>query len=75
MTTEFITPMSKAILVNHLEQGKKEAINIVLNEFDRLESIIKSYELAMSHISTKLEDRYVKNVDTQMKAIESLCKI
>ena len=72
MKTEFLSHTNKIELINHLEQGKKEAIDIAVNELDRLEVIIRSYESVMQQVALKLDDHYVKNVENQILAIKNL---
>lgn len=58
--TEFAPITVKAYLVKKLEQGDKETINKFLRELDRLEAIIKDYEMAFNAINSKQESKIFK---------------
>lgn len=58
--TEFLPMDKKADLMKALESGDKNAIKNVINELDRLESIIKGYEVAMSQITKALDSTTFK---------------
>lgn len=60
METEFISIPDKANLQIKLEQGDKEAIKIVLVEIQRLEAIIRDYELGMEMLQNKFKSKTFK---------------
>lgn len=72
MKAEFLNIIDKTILFEALKKGDNEALNIIINEIDRLECIIKTYETAMFQISNAIEKPYVKSAELQKKAIKNL---
>lgn len=60
MKTEFISLMDKLLLKQKLQKGQDDAIDIVLNEFDRLEAIIKDYEMGMAQVTNVLNSTTFK---------------
>lgn len=68
METEFIGLIEKMHLQKKLEQGDTKAIDLVMNEFQRLEGIIRDYEIVMKQTVEKLNSKTFKTPNT--KAIE-----
>jgi len=48
METQFTSITQKGELIDRLRKGDDSAISYVINEIDRLESVIKNYELSFS---------------------------
>jgi nitrogen-specific signal transduction histidine kinase len=47
MKVQFITITQKADLIKRIESGDKEAVNILIREMDRLESLVKDFEIVI----------------------------
>lgn len=60
METTFLTPQRKGRLALELENGDKEAIKTVIKEIDRLEAVIKDYELAIGVLNSKFDSKTFK---------------
>jgi len=54
METKFISTNKKIALMVALQRGEKEAIQTIINELGRLESVIKDYEIGISRLVRKL---------------------
>jgi len=52
---QFFSISDKATLIQKLEKGDAVAIKTIINELDRLESIIKNYELAFEQTKRSFE--------------------
>jgi len=65
METEFIGLIEKMHLQKKLEQGDAKAIDLVMNEFQRLEGIIRDYEIVMKQTVEKLNSRTFKTPNTK----------
>lgn len=52
---EFFSISDKATIISKLEKGCPIAIKTVIQEIDRLESIIKNHEVAFEQISRTFE--------------------
>lgn len=68
MESEFIGLIEKMNLQKKLEQGDAKAIDLVMNEFQRLEGIIRDYEIVMKQTVEKLNSRTFKTPN--IKGIE-----
>lgn len=55
METEFTDLVQKFHLAKKLEEGNKDAIDYVMNEMSRLESIIRDYEIGLKQAKEKLD--------------------
>lgn len=53
METIFLTPIEKSDIIESLKDGNSFSIDCVISEIDRLESIIKDYELGIYQINLK----------------------
>jgi hypothetical protein len=51
METKFISTNKKIALMVALQRGEKEAIQTIINELGRLESVIKDYEIGILALS------------------------
>jgi len=60
MEANFYSITDKMFLIKQLEQGEEDAIKHVINEIQRLESIIKDYEVAFKICSDKVESKTFK---------------
>lgn len=58
--TEFWTLTDKANLYNMLKPAGEEATKVVINELQRLESVIRDYEIALESAKYKLEGEMSK---------------
>ncbi len=60
MKAQFLTLSKKQELYDKLKQGDKAAIKAVIDEIQRLESIILNYESAFDFVQNKLESTTFK---------------
>lgn len=60
METKFISITEKAALIVALQLGEKEAITTVMDELNRLESVIKDYEIGIKQINDKFNSKTFK---------------
>ena len=60
METTFLSPLDKGKLINRIEAGDKEAVRLIITEMDRLEGLVKDYELGIRLIRDKFESRTFK---------------
>lgn len=60
METEFLDLVVKYNLQKKLENGDRQAIEFVMNEFQRLEGIIRDYEIVMKQTVEKLNSKSFK---------------
>ena len=61
METIFLTPIEKGKI---LEKDNVQALNTLLNEIDRLESIIRDYEIVMRQVSERYSNPLFKTPKT-----------
>lgn len=61
METTFLSPLDKGKLMTRIENGDKEALDQLIREMDRLESLVKDYELGIRIIKDKFESRISKS--------------
>jgi len=61
MKTKFFELDRLIKLRDGLSQGKKESINTVIDELQRLKTIIKDYELGIEMLQNKYESDIYKN--------------
>ena len=50
ISTKFLTVLEKVRIHNELLQGNKDSVILIFNELDRLESIIKDYEIGLEQL-------------------------
>lgn len=55
MKVQFIPISQKADLLKRIEAGDKEASNVLIREIDRLESLIKDYEIVFQSAVNRYE--------------------
>jgi len=55
METEFYSLTEKRHIMDMLESGDKKAVKIVINEIQRLEGVIKDYEIAFGICASKID--------------------
>lgn len=60
MATTFISITDKSKLVDKLKTGDKKAISYMLHEIDRLESIIRDYEIGIKSLNDKMTGKTFK---------------
>lgn len=60
METKFISTNKKIALMVALQRGEKEAIQTIINELGRLESVIKDYEIGIKQINNKFNNKTFK---------------
>ena len=60
METEFIQIQEKAILMEALKRGDEDAIKSVFDEISRLEIVIRDYELGISLVNSKYNNKAFK---------------
>lgn len=60
MKTQFLSIVEKAELARKIEAGDTTAMEYMLNEMDRLESIIRDYEIVIGMVAAKLEPSVFK---------------
>lgn len=60
MKTIFVDLSDKSILMNKMRKGDDKAIEYVISEIDRLESIIRNYEAGMDIIVGRLDSTSFK---------------
>jgi archaellum component FlaC len=60
METKFISITEKAALMVALQLGEKDAIQTVMDELNRLESVIKDYEIGIRQINDKFNSKTFK---------------
>jgi len=60
METKFISTNKKIALMVALQRGEKEAIQTIINELGRLESVIKDYEIGIKQINDKFNNKTFK---------------
>ena len=58
--TEFIPITQKAVLIKALQNGEKEAITTVMDELNRLENVIKDYEIGIKQLNNKFNGKIFK---------------
>jgi len=56
MKTEFIELSTKREIMNRLESGDTLMIPYVINEIERLENIVRDYELGMEMVADRLNN-------------------
>lgn len=44
MKTEFLPPSAKGELIQKIASGDKKSINVLINELDRLENLVRTFE-------------------------------
>ena len=59
--TNFLSIIDKSKLYSLAQNGNKEGIELLINEIDRLESIIKDYEIGINQLLHKYNDKIIKN--------------
>lgn len=58
--TQFASVVDKAQLIKKIEAGDKDAMSKILSEIDRLESIIRDYEMLFNLVNVRQETRTFK---------------
>lgn len=56
METKFVSLNDKTVLVEGLMKGDHECMKLVIEELDRLERVIKDYEIGMKFIVDKFSN-------------------
>jgi len=72
METQFIPLTKKIKLQISLETGNKEAIMICIDEIQRLESIVRDYELIIQLAKSKSDSTTFKKAYEQIEKIDGL---
>ena len=72
METEFIVFTDKLKLTIALEKGNKDAIRICIDEIQRLESIIRDYEIVITQARYRYDSRSFKSAVGQTEQIDKL---
>jgi len=60
METQFLSTIQKGQLIHKLLQGDDSATTTIIKEIDRLESVIRDYELGMRLMHDKFENKTFK---------------
>lgn len=60
METKFISITEKIILMKNLEDGNLKSIRIIFDEINRLESIVRDYEIGIRVINEKFAGKTFK---------------
>ncbi|MES2732233.1 MAG: hypothetical protein V4714_10805 [Bacteroidota bacterium] len=63
MKTEFLNLKQKAFLMDRMQEGDIEAIDRAIKEIDRLEQVIKNYELQIEQVVNAYQSNYCKKPD------------
>lgn len=66
METKYLTISEKIRIMTALEKGDKSAIRAVMDEIQRLESIIKDYEVGIRVINEKFNSKIFKTPSTKI---------
>ena len=60
MKASFLQITDKAKLMNQIESGDKEALKFLIRELDRLECLVRDYELSFDGIINRVESKSFK---------------
>lgn len=60
METEFLSMTDKAVLLSKISIGGQDAAKTLINEIQRLESVIKDYELGVKLLNDKFNNKTFK---------------
>ncbi len=60
METNFIDLNKKMIIIEELKSGDAKSIKLIFDEIQRLESIIRDYELGIRLLNEKFESKTFK---------------